>query len=292
MTSTRTYSEPKPQDVVRAEIVRCSGKQFDPRVAQVFLEMMDDDPDYLMSERGGASRVWKEKERLWDLAESETAEEAAAAAGTLAGTGTFSEAGDAAPEVQIPEALRNIEGLDPEKGIANCGSAEGFLSVLDVFAKTAGRKASEIQSYYDSSDTANYTIKVHALKSAARIIGADRLSEMARALEMAAKAGDIDTIRQNTGEMLSVFQKLDEDLRAAGQQEGSLKEMSASSRKEAFQTLLEIAQSLDYGMMDDLLKELKSYRLSGEDAETLREIEEKLLQLDWEGIREILEEKS
>ncbi len=58
MTSTRTYSSPRAQEAVRAEIERCSGTQFDPKVAAVMIQMIDDDKDYCMNERGG-ERVWK-----------------------------------------------------------------------------------------------------------------------------------------------------------------------------------------------------------------------------------------
>ena len=50
MTSTRTYSKPMAQQAVRAEIVRCSGTQFDPDIAQVMLSMIDDDTEYTMHE--------------------------------------------------------------------------------------------------------------------------------------------------------------------------------------------------------------------------------------------------
>lgn len=53
MTSTRTYSDPKPQDAVRAEIVRCSGSQFDPEIAAVMISMIDDDTEYRMHEVRG-----------------------------------------------------------------------------------------------------------------------------------------------------------------------------------------------------------------------------------------------
>ena len=50
MTSTRTYSTPKPQAVVRAEIERCRGSQFDPAIADFMIAMIDDDRDYQMHE--------------------------------------------------------------------------------------------------------------------------------------------------------------------------------------------------------------------------------------------------
>lgn len=50
MTSTRTYSKPKAQEAVRAEILRCKGSQFDPVIADVMISMIDDDPEYTMHE--------------------------------------------------------------------------------------------------------------------------------------------------------------------------------------------------------------------------------------------------
>ena len=50
MTSNRAYSSVRPQEVVRAEIVQCSGTQFDPDIAKVFLGMIDDDKEYVMHE--------------------------------------------------------------------------------------------------------------------------------------------------------------------------------------------------------------------------------------------------
>lgn len=46
MTSVRSYREPLPQDKVRAEIVRCSGTQFDPGYARLMLEIIDEDTEY------------------------------------------------------------------------------------------------------------------------------------------------------------------------------------------------------------------------------------------------------
>ena len=50
MTSKRSYSSPRSQDVVRAEIVNCSGTQFDPDIAKYLLDMIDEDKDYQLRE--------------------------------------------------------------------------------------------------------------------------------------------------------------------------------------------------------------------------------------------------
>ncbi|MBO4514766.1 MAG: HD domain-containing protein [Lachnospiraceae bacterium] len=50
MTSNRSYRKYMAQDVVRAEIEKNSGTQFDPEVASAMLKLIDEDKDYLMHE--------------------------------------------------------------------------------------------------------------------------------------------------------------------------------------------------------------------------------------------------
>lgn len=45
MTSKRTYRDAMPLETVRAEIERCSGTQFDPEIAKVFLDILDNHYD-------------------------------------------------------------------------------------------------------------------------------------------------------------------------------------------------------------------------------------------------------
>lgn len=48
MTSNRSYRATLPQEVVRAEIEKGKGTQFDPEIADIMLEMIDADKDYTM----------------------------------------------------------------------------------------------------------------------------------------------------------------------------------------------------------------------------------------------------
>ena len=50
MTSKRSYRDPLPQEVVRDEIEKGIGTQFDPQYAKIMLEMIDEDKDYQMQE--------------------------------------------------------------------------------------------------------------------------------------------------------------------------------------------------------------------------------------------------
>ena len=50
MTSNRSYRNALPQDVVRSEIEKGKGTQFDPYVADVMLQLMDEDTEYNMKQ--------------------------------------------------------------------------------------------------------------------------------------------------------------------------------------------------------------------------------------------------
>lgn len=50
MTSTRSYRDVLPQEVVRKEIEKGKGPQFDPEIADIMLKLMDEDEDYKMHE--------------------------------------------------------------------------------------------------------------------------------------------------------------------------------------------------------------------------------------------------
>lgn len=52
MTSRRSYRSALPQQVVREEIVKGSGFQFDPNLAGIMLQMIDEDANYKMCDQG------------------------------------------------------------------------------------------------------------------------------------------------------------------------------------------------------------------------------------------------
>lgn len=51
MTSRRSYRDPLPKEAVRSEIIKGRGSQFDPKFADIMLQMMDEDKDFNMREQ-------------------------------------------------------------------------------------------------------------------------------------------------------------------------------------------------------------------------------------------------
>ena len=180
--------------------------------------------------------------------------------------------------------LSNILEIDASAGLNNCGSEEGYRSVLMVFHRTAGAKADEIEGDYHSQNMGNYAVKVHALKSSARIIGAGTLSDLAQSLEDAAKNKDTEYVMKNTDKLLKMYRDLDDRLLFLDSTFGERPEISEEALQEAWQTIGEIAEVMDYGMMEDMLSSLRRYDLTKEDMEKVDRIEMMMTELDWDGI--------
>ena len=56
MTSNRSYRSGLPQDVVREELVKGRGTQFDPEIADIMLELMEEDTEYRMRQTDSLQR--------------------------------------------------------------------------------------------------------------------------------------------------------------------------------------------------------------------------------------------
>ena len=92
------------------------------------------------------------------------------------------------------EWCRDIKCIDVAAAIRNSGSAEAFKAVLQIFYDSIPDKHEELERCYYENDWKNYTIKIHALKSSARLIGAAELGDRAEKLEMAGKEDNIGYI--------------------------------------------------------------------------------------------------
>ena len=113
-----------------------------------------------------------------------------------------------ADDQALPDFLSDIRGLDISSGLAYCGDAEDYLMALGMYLGSAEKKAEEIEKYWAAGDIKNTTVKVHALKSASRSIGALELGEFAARLEKAGNDGDRETLEKELGELLLRYREL------------------------------------------------------------------------------------
>jgi CheY-like chemotaxis protein len=117
--------------------------------------------------------------------------------------------------MSVPDNMQWIyetEGIDAGEGIKNSGGINNYLFALKLFFDNIDGNIKVIRDSYGIRNLRLYTIKVHALKSSARIIGAMELSQLAGELEAAGDKEDLEFIRANTYKLLSEYEAFKEKL--------------------------------------------------------------------------------
>ena len=95
--------------------------------------------------------------------------------------------------------------FDEEKGILYCGNLDNYIEILQLISSKGQEDYTKIGQTYESKDWKNYAIYVHALKSTMRSVGVEKLSDMAKELELAAKHGKEEEILSNHDGMMSEY---------------------------------------------------------------------------------------
>ena len=124
------------------------------------------------------------------------------------------EEGEEEEEKQKDKGLSlEIEGLNADEAIQGCGSEDIYMSALEIFCESIDEFDRELNEFYDKRDLPSYRIKIHALKSGARMIGAYELGDRAQKLEEAAKEGNFNYIRDVHADFIDDYKKFGNTLK-------------------------------------------------------------------------------
>ena len=191
-----------------------------------------------------------------------------------------------AVEKESGDPLYRMKDLNVDTGISNCGSRENYLSALKIFHDTHESKANEIRNFFKSGDIKNYTVKVHALKSSARIIGAGVLSDAAKRLEDAGNAGNIDEINRDTAKLLDMYDRIGVQLGSLFEEEEPDKPLvDDATIADAYRSMGEFAKLMDYDLVKMVLDSVtREFSLRKDDEERFKRIKEALMKLDWDTV--------
>lgn len=193
---------------------------------------------------------------------------------------------------KLPAFLLDIDGLDTNTGITNSGGAPAYIDNLKLFAKNVKKYTQDIDTFYDSGDIKNATVKIHALKSTIRIIGATGLGELAQKLEDAGKAEDLDFLESDLPVLLERVRKLGDELSGLmdeDQDAGKNKpEIAVEELREAYSKIKEFAEDCNDTGIEDAMEALAKYDLPEAEMEKVNAINAALENFDFDGIVELL----
>ncbi len=170
------------------------------------------------------------------------------------------------------------------------GGTGAYIDAVRTFLDTADGNISEIERLHSENDIRGLTVRIHALKSTSRIIGAQKLGSLAEKLENAGNANDIGTLESHIGELLSDYRTLTETLlplgRPSEQEDKPL--ISDEKLKEAYSAIIEFSEALDYDSIEYVIKSLDGYRIPENETQRAEKLKRAVFNYDYELLPEIL----
>lgn len=189
------------------------------------------------------------------------------------------------------KVLKSCEYIDPDTGINNSGDIDSYMSLIKIFYDTLSDKTEEILAFLENDDIKNYTIKVHALKSSLRIIGATDVGELAQKLENAGKMDDRNYINEHNDSFIDRCMRIKEILQGifAINEDDSDKELAGDSlMSQIYTDIKTAAEEMDCDRLDELMADMESYAIPEDEVEHFSRIRKCIDHFDYEGILELL----
>ncbi len=186
-----------------------------------------------------------------------------------------------------------IEGLDTASALRLLGTETLFWAVLKDYYQAISRKAKLIKELELKEDWKNYTIEVHALKSASKQVGAMELSEKAARMEKAGNACDGGLIHECTDEMLQQYIGYIDILKEYFHEEkkkfGSGKDITAEELGEFFEEIRAAMEELDMDIALEIFNNMAEYNYKEEELVLFEMLGEAVTEYDADKCEEIIE---
>lgn len=158
-----------------------------------------------------------------------------------------------------------IEGLDMQSALENCGSEELLLRLLKDYCKAIDKTHKKLDDMLSDNCIRDYTIEVHALKNTSRMIGALNLSDMFLKLEKFGNNEDMDSINRLHPLAMDEFDSLKPLLLPYAQRDNDAgEEVELSVIKDMLRDMAEAAGGFDYDTAMLGMKALDGYKLPKE----------------------------
>lgn len=197
----------------------------------------------------------------------------------------------------IPSILAPLEEepwIDLALGLKNSGSADAFISLLRVFYESLDEKIDEIENHYRSDNIRDYIIRVHALKSSARIIGAMELGEEAQQLENAGTRGDMDYIKEHLEDFAAKCRSLKSplsDVFSESELREDKPEADSQLVEDACEQIRMAAEDMDCDRLEDIFTDMDRYKIPTKYEPLWEQLKKALGQYDYDKLLSLLPKK-
>ncbi|MCR5237287.1 MAG: Hpt domain-containing protein [Lachnospiraceae bacterium] len=152
-------------------------------------------------------------------------------------------------------------GFNVEEGLGYTGNSEKYLAALQRFYRRSFKVVSSAKDFIRDDAYDELVILVHALKSNARMIGADNLGNLAEQMESKGKAGENKVMTAMSGALLNEMKNVVELIRPYGMMEEvhPASEITAEEAEKTGAELIDAVEDFDDERAMELIDRLMRY---------------------------------
>lgn len=196
--------------------------------------------------------------------------------------------------LDLTEEMPEIEGVNWGYALLYIRDKEILWDMLNSFYQNLDTIYQDVSNLAEQIDTeegmTEYQIQVHTLKSSAAMIGIMTVSELAKLMERAAKAGEKEMIRMGTPVLLKELLWIKDNLEPFVGETSNIEKMPADTfTLLALLDMLRIAMDqMDIDNADRIIKKMNEYSYPSELQKIIDEIGHKVTLLDFSGAMELV----
>lgn len=174
------------------------------------------------------------------------------------------------PSIQLSgdKSEYRFKTIDVKIGLGSCmNDKNAYKEILTIFAKSGSKNINLITNCAKMGDIRNFTTYVHSVKSAAKSVGAMKLSELSYNLEMAGKSNDWNYINANIREYIELYKQVINEIfmnmgiNTSSTQNVPKKQVTQEQFKQQLTTLCQAAANYDSDTSSKIIEEIKTYQL-------------------------------
>lgn len=159
---------------------------------------------------------------------------------------------------EVVAEINKVSGISVVSGFEAAGGLPLYKKVVEEFVVTGQSRGEVLDMYYEQEDVANYTIQVHALKSTARLIGANEMSKLAQELEAYGKENNLSEIKKKHQTLMDMYRLVLSELSPIFETNSDLPVIDEDSLKDALMAIREMVEAFDFDSADSVMEQLKT----------------------------------
>jgi HPt (histidine-containing phosphotransfer) domain-containing protein len=207
--------------------------------------------------------------------------------------------GESEDDAEIRRIQEMLPDMDVPFGVENAGGkVQDYLKILKINYTYGASNIKELEELLGKADYENYTIKIHAMKSTTKGIGAMHVSELALQQETAGRAGRYEEIEGLYGAFKKEYEemlgRIEEVLRDAKLLEENIpKEEPMTDSVLISNMLINIrnhVENFEFAEVYAILEDMKKYRFPEDMEKVLATLNELMENLDVDAVKKLLEE--